>query len=64
MDVQVEEPGGSNIHNNAFFAEETLLKSEMQAMRDCNPLAARHWIVRHSYPPHCRVASDTSSLPR
>lgn len=48
VDVKVEKPGGSNVHNNAFYAEETLLKSEMQAMRDCNPLTARHWIVRNT----------------
>lgn len=45
MNVKVEEPGKNNIHNNAFYAEETLLRSELQAMRDCNPLSARHWIV-------------------
>ncbi|TXG50214.1 hypothetical protein EZV62_022738 [Acer yangbiense] len=48
VDVKVEEPGGNNVHNNAFYAEEMLLRSEMQAMRDCNPLAARHWIVRNT----------------
>lgn len=46
VDVKVEEPGNNNVHNNAFYAEEKLLKSELQAMRDCNPLSARHWIVR------------------
>lgn len=46
MDLKVEGPGENNVHNNAFYAEETLLKSEMQAMRDCSPLTARHWIVR------------------
>lgn len=45
MDVIVEEPGKNNVHNNAFYAEERLLKSELEAMRDCNPLSARHWIV-------------------
>lgn len=45
MDVKVEEPGDANVHNNAFYAEETLLKSELEAMRDCNPSSARHWIV-------------------
>lgn len=45
----MEEPGENNIHNNAFYAEETLLRSELEAMRDCNPLTARHWIVRHLY---------------
>lgn len=46
MDVKVEEPGQNNIHNNAFYAEEKLLISELEAMRDCNPLSARHWIVK------------------
>lgn len=45
VDVKVEEPGNENIHNNAFYTQETLLKTESQAMRDCNPLSARHWIV-------------------
>ncbi|KAF1875374.1 hypothetical protein Lal_00007990 [Lupinus albus] len=44
VDVKVEEPGKNNVHNNAFYAEEKLLKSELEAMRDCNPSAARHWI--------------------
>lgn len=43
--MKVEEPGPDNVHNNAFYAEEKLLQSELQAVRDCNPLAARHWIV-------------------
>lgn len=46
VNLKVEEPGKDNVHNNAFYAEEELLRSEMQAMRDCNPLSARHWIVR------------------
>lgn len=46
MDVKVEEPGNNNVHNNAFYAEEKLLRSELEASRDCNPLSARHWIVR------------------
>ncbi|EXB93553.1 Putative primary amine oxidase 2 [Morus notabilis] len=48
VDLKVEEPGENNIHNNAFYAEETLLRSELQAMRDCNPLTARHWIIRNT----------------
>ncbi|BBG94018.1 Copper amine oxidase family protein [Prunus dulcis] len=48
VNVKVEEPGKNNVHNNAFYAEEKLLKSELQAMRDCNPLSARHWIVRNT----------------
>lgn len=48
LNVKVEEPGKDNVHNNAFYAEEKLLRSELQAMRDCNPLTARHWIVRNT----------------
>lgn len=48
VDVKVEEPGKNNVHNNAFYTKETLLRSESQAMRDCNPLSARHWIVRNT----------------
>lgn len=47
MNVKVEEPGKNNVHNNAFYAEEKLLKSELEAMRDCDPLSARHWIVSY-----------------
>lgn len=46
MNVKVEEPGPDNPHSNAFYAEETLLRSEQQAQRDCDALKARHWIVR------------------
>ncbi|CAL0306792.1 unnamed protein product [Lupinus luteus] len=48
INVKVEEPGENNVHNNAFYAEETLLRSELEAMRDCNPLTAQHWIVRNT----------------
>lgn len=43
--MKVEEPGPDNPHKNAFYAEETLLRSEGQAQRDCNALSHRHWIV-------------------
>ncbi|KAG8378792.1 hypothetical protein BUALT_Bualt07G0021800 [Buddleja alternifolia] len=48
VNVRVEEPGKDNVHNNAFYAEETLLRSELEAMRDCDPLSARHWIIRNT----------------
>ncbi|XP_024515532.1 uncharacterized protein LOC9640771 [Selaginella moellendorffii] len=48
VNVVPEPPGPNNPHCNAFYAKETLLKSEMQAQRDCNPLSARHWIVRNT----------------
>jgi primary-amine oxidase len=46
VNVKVEDAGPNNVHNNAFYAEEKLLKSELQAMRDCDPSSVRHWIVR------------------
>ncbi|CAN1295516.1 Amine oxidase [copper-containing] zeta, peroxisomal [Linum perenne] len=48
MNVKIEEPGKDNVHNNAFYPEEELLRTELQAMRDCNPLSARHWIIRNT----------------
>ncbi|TKY55250.1 Copper methylamine oxidase [Spatholobus suberectus] len=57
INVKVEEPGENNVHNNAFYAEETLLRSELEAMRDCNPLTARHWIVRNT-----RIGNRTGQL--
>ncbi|CAI9294051.1 unnamed protein product [Lactuca saligna] len=45
VDVKVEEPGKDNVHNNTFYPQETLLKSESQAMWDCNLLSACHWIL-------------------
>ncbi|KAJ6970585.1 primary amine oxidase-like isoform X1 [Populus alba x Populus x berolinensis] len=48
VNVEVEKSGEKNVHNNAFYAKETLLQSELQAMRDCNPQTARHWIVRNT----------------
>ncbi|CAH9104449.1 unnamed protein product [Cuscuta europaea] len=48
MNVRVEEAGDDNVHNNAFYPEETLLRSELQAMRDVDPFSARHWIVRNT----------------
>jgi Cu2+-containing amine oxidase len=47
VNMKVEEPGPDNPHKNAFYAEETLLHSEVQAQRDCNALSHRHWIVSY-----------------
>lgn len=49
MNVKVEEPGKNNVHNNAFFAEEKILKSELETMHDCDPSCARHWIVSATF---------------
>nr|CAE02362.2 OSJNBb0016B03.15 [Oryza sativa Japonica Group] len=48
VNVNTECAGPNNMHNNAFYAEEKLLKSELQAMRDCHPSSARYWIVRNT----------------
>ncbi|XP_012699613.1 LOW QUALITY PROTEIN: uncharacterized protein LOC101765584 [Setaria italica] len=48
VNVKVEDAGPNNVHNNAFYAEEKLLKTELQAMRDCDPSSVRHWIVRNT----------------
>ncbi|KAL5214501.1 hypothetical protein ABZP36_003653 [Zizania latifolia] len=48
VNAKVESAGTHNVHNNSFYAEEKLLKSELQAMRDCDPSTARHWIVRNT----------------
>ena len=42
LDVKVAEPRDANVHNNAFYAEETLLKLELKAIHDCNSACARH----------------------
>ncbi|XP_016437674.2 copper methylamine oxidase-like isoform X3 [Nicotiana tabacum] len=57
VNVRVEEPGKENVHNNAFYAKETVLTSELQAMRDCDTLSARHWIVRNT-----RTSNRTGQL--
>ncbi|KAK1359666.1 Amine oxidase [Heracleum sosnowskyi] len=48
VDVVAEEAGKDNVHNNSFYTKETVLRSELQAMRDCNFSSARHWIVRNT----------------
>ncbi|CAA2969543.1 copper methylamine oxidase-like [Olea europaea subsp. europaea] len=72
VNVKVEEPGKDNVHNNAFYAEETLLRSELEAMRDCDPFLARHWIVmkfetrtvnRNRQLTGCRLVPGSNCLP-
>ncbi|GBG88580.1 hypothetical protein CBR_g48049 [Chara braunii] len=48
VNVRSDEPGPANPHENAFRAEETILRTEMQAKRDCNLLTGRHWIIRNT----------------
>ena len=45
----VAEPAGpGNPHGNAFYAEATPLKTELQAQRVVDPLSGRYWVVRNS----------------
>ncbi|KAJ7558793.1 hypothetical protein O6H91_04G056000 [Diphasiastrum complanatum] len=48
VNVRSEKKGPENPHSNAFYAEERLLRSELQACRDCDALSSRHWIVRNT----------------
>ncbi len=43
-----EPPGPDNPHNNAFYAEATHLKSELEAQRIIDPMSGRYWLVRHT----------------
>ncbi|KAF6137062.1 hypothetical protein GIB67_030826 [Kingdonia uniflora] len=70
VNAKVEELARNNFHDNAFYAEEKVLKSEMQAMRDCNSLFARHWIVRNTRtvnrtgePTGYKLVPDSNCLP-
>jgi hypothetical protein len=46
VNMKAEESGPHNPHNNAFYAEETILRSELEAQRDCNSRTNRHWLVQ------------------
>lgn len=43
--VEAEPEGPGNSHGNAFFARETLLKTEQEAQQDIDPLSGRYWKV-------------------
>ena len=43
--MRVDEEGPDNPHSNSFYAEETVLRSELESGRDCDSLTARHWLV-------------------
>ena len=37
--------GPGNPHGNAFYAEATPLKTELEAQRVVDPMSGRHWVV-------------------
>ena len=41
-------PGPDNPHNNAFYAEKTLLRTEHEAQRVVDPMSGRYWVVSNS----------------
>jgi primary-amine oxidase len=47
------EPRPDNLHDNAFFGEETLLATEKAARRPADPARARYWKIVN---PHARNA--------
>ncbi|CAI5460660.1 unnamed protein product [Closterium sp. Yama58-4] len=47
VNVRAETDGPHNPHANAFYAEERVLQTEGEGMRDVNPLSARHWLIRN-----------------
>ena len=40
-----EPPGPENPHGNAFYAEATTLKTELEAQRVVDPMRGRYWVV-------------------
>jgi primary-amine oxidase len=53
VDFETMDPGQDNPHDNAFFAEETLLATEKAARRRAEPARARYWKIMN---PHARNA--------
>ena len=45
VNTVTEPPGPDNPHGNAFYAEATPLKTELQAQRIVDPLRGRYWVV-------------------
>jgi len=46
VNVKRESPGEHNPHLNGFYAENTHLENEKDAIRDCNTATSRHWLVQ------------------
>ncbi len=45
VNTVAEAPGSDNPHGNAFYAESTPLKTELEAQRIVDPLRGRNWVV-------------------
>ncbi|MCY4417571.1 MAG: primary-amine oxidase [Chloroflexi bacterium] len=45
-------PGPDNPHNNAFYAEKTLLSTEHEAQRVVDPMSGRYWVVSNASTPN------------
>ena len=45
VNTLAEPPGPDNPHGNAFYAEATPLKTEIEAQRVVDPLSGRYWVV-------------------
>ncbi|CAK9862440.1 unnamed protein product [Sphagnum jensenii] len=70
VNLTTEESGPHNPHNNAFYAKETILRSELEAQRDCNSRTNRHWLVQNTrklnrtgQPTGYKLMPDSNCLP-
>ena len=48
VNTVAEPPGPDNPHNNAFYAQKTLLGTEHEAQRVIDPMSGRYWLVSSS----------------
>ncbi|CAI5484567.1 unnamed protein product [Closterium sp. Yama58-4] len=48
LNVRMEGEGPHNPHANAFYAEERVLRTEGEGMRDVDPMSARHWLIQNT----------------
>ncbi|CAI5491987.1 unnamed protein product, partial [Closterium sp. Naga37s-1] len=48
LNVRMESEGPHNPHANAFYAEERVLRTEGEGMRDVDPMSARHWLIQNT----------------
>ena len=48
VNTVAEPPGPDNPHLNAFYAEKTALRTELEAQRVIDPMTGRYWLVSNS----------------
>ena len=48
VNTVAEPPGPDNPHGNAFYAEQTALRTELEAQRVIDPMRGRYWLVSNA----------------